>query len=180
MTMVRALFLNLFVLLLIASHIYMTHLQAQEIKIEGKKIEYTLPYAGILPDHPLYFVKAARDGLLQFFTRDNYKKAQLDLLLADKRLSMAKDLSVKGKWQLTTSTLIKGEKYMSYIPGIVIKMKKQGSSPPQDFILTSRLSSEKHQEIIEDLIQDAPSNEIPNLEEALKINADTERQLSKL
>lgn len=178
--MVRVFFLNVLVLLLIASHIYISHLQAQEIKIEGKKIEYTLPYAGILPDHPLYFIKAARDGVLQFFTRDDYKKVQLYLLLSDKRLSMAKDLATKGKWQLATSTLTKGEKYMSYIPPIVVKMKKQGSSPPQDFILTSRLSGEKHQEIIENLIQDSPPNERQNLEEALKINAKTQQQLSKL
>ena len=156
----------------------MTKLQAQEIKLEGKKIEYTLPYAGILPDHPLYPLKAGRDQVLQFLTRDNYKKAQLYLLLSDKRLSMSRDLAKKGKWQLAISTLSKGEKYMSYIPNNIMLMKKQGSPAPQEFILTSRLSSEKHQEIIEDLIQDVPQSERMHLEEAMKLNAQTRAKLN--
>jgi len=115
---------------------------------------------------------------LQFLTRDNYKKAQLYLLLSDKRLSMSRDLAKKGKWQLAISTLSKGEKYMSYIPNNIMLMKKQGSPAPQEFILTSRLSSEKHQEIIEDLIQDVPQSERMHLEEAMKLNAQTRAKLN--
>ena len=69
----------------------------EEIRIESKKISYDLPYAGMLPDNPLFFIKNVRDKILEFATRDQIKKASLYLLFADKRIRMAIELSKKRK-----------------------------------------------------------------------------------
>jgi hypothetical protein len=44
--------------------------------IQNQKIDYDLPYPGLLPDHPLYFIKAGRDKITELITRDNIKKAK--------------------------------------------------------------------------------------------------------
>ncbi|PIZ98613.1 MAG: hypothetical protein COX78_02915, partial [Candidatus Levybacteria bacterium CG_4_10_14_0_2_um_filter_35_8] len=48
---------------------------------------YELPYPGLLPDHPLYFLKMTRDKIIGFFISDPIKKAEFDILQSDKRLS---------------------------------------------------------------------------------------------
>jgi len=152
----------------------------EEIKIEAKKIDYVLPYPGILPDHPLYFLKAIRDKLLDFFTRDYIKKAQLYLLFSDKRANMAIGLAKKGKWGLMISTVSKGEKYTLKIIQLLETSKKQGASAESDFILRAKLSNDKHREIIETLLKDVPQGERKGLEEVLNLNKQTKERLALL
>lgn len=153
---------------------------SQEVELEGKKAEYELPYPGILPDHPLYFLKMGRDRLLLFFTRDQLKKAELYLLYSDKRAHMAIELSKKGKWQLAETTISKGEKYFLKIPPAISKSREQGVSPPEDFILKIKLSHEKHSEIIESLLKDAPQGERRGLEGVLNLNKHIGEMVSTL
>jgi hypothetical protein len=63
--------------------------------IPNNKIEYTLPYPGILPDHPLYFVKTLRDTILSRLISNPVKMAEFDLLQADKKLNMSIFLKMK-------------------------------------------------------------------------------------
>lgn len=153
---------------------------SQEIKIEKKDIKYDLPYPGILPDNPLYFLKEWRDKILDFTTRDNLKKANLYLLFSDKRANMVFELAQKGKWNLAKTTMLKAEKYFVKIPSLVEKSKKQGVSADGNFILDLKLSNEKHKEIIETLIKDVSFGEKRVLEEILKINKEIKDKLSPL
>lgn len=152
----------------------------QEIKIEAKKTDYILPYPGILPDHPLYLLKATRDRLLDFFTRDYLKKAQLYLLFSDKRANMAIDLAKKGKWELMISTVSKGEKYILKMIQLLETSKKQGASPESDFILRIKLSNEKHREIIENLLKNTPHGKRKGLKEVLNLNKQIKEKLAVL
>jgi hypothetical protein len=153
---------------------------AQEIKIEAKKIDYILPYPGILPDHPLYFLKAIRDRSLDFFTRDYIKKAQLYLLFSDKRISMALELAKKGRWSLMVATVSKGEKYALKIIQALETSKKQGVSPESNFVLKVKLSNEKHREVIENLFKETPQGERMELEKIFLLNKQIKERLSLL
>ncbi|MDO8452703.1 MAG: hypothetical protein Q7S79_03035 [bacterium] len=75
-------------------------------------VEYSLPYPGVEPDHPLWFFKAIRDKAFLFLTPDSYKRAQRTLLLADSRLVMARDLLSRGETTLAVSTAQKAEGYL--------------------------------------------------------------------
>ncbi|MBI3955391.1 hypothetical protein HY338_03025 [Candidatus Gottesmanbacteria bacterium] len=75
-------------------------------------IEYNLPYAGLLPDSPIYFIKAVRDQILLWTTRGDIKKANLYLLLADKNLVMGKILWERGNEELSLKTFETGEQYL--------------------------------------------------------------------
>ncbi len=75
-------------------------------------VEYFLPYPGLLPDHPLYPIKALRDKVLSVLISDPVKRVEFNLLMADKRLNMGILLSEKGKEALAETTVSKAEKYL--------------------------------------------------------------------
>ncbi len=56
-------------------------------------VEYVLPYPGILPTHPLYFLKIMRDQIVEMLISDPVKRADFYITQADKKLSMALALS---------------------------------------------------------------------------------------
>ena len=168
-----------FVFLVIPPAIYLLD-YSQTFTMQQEKISYTLPYPGILPDHPLYFIKAIRDQLLQMRTRDNIKKAEVYLLLSDKRVAMTLSLAKKGKDKLAITTFSKGEKYFSYIPKLLSDSKKQGVSAQSDFVNTLKLSNSKHREVAETLLKELPQGQNEAIGQILKMNAEIKTELEKL
>lgn len=79
---------------------------------ETTKVEYYLPYPGILPDSPFYKIKMVRDWLSLRLTFDKKEKAQKELLFADKRINAAKSLFEGGKKELAKTVATKAEKYL--------------------------------------------------------------------
>ena len=114
--------------------------------------DYTLPYPGLLPDHPLYNLKALRDKILLWFTKDEVKLVELNLLMADKRLKMGEVLFEKGNKKLALSTISKGEKYF----GQAISQLRSITNTSKESVnmLQEKLarSSVKHKEVIEALM----------------------------
>ena len=115
-------------------------------------IDYFLPYPGILPDNPLYFMKALRDKVVSFFITDPLKKAEFDLLMADVRLNAAQYLFAKGesKYSLAETTVSKGENYF-YNSLIMVNQAKQQGMQVNDFVSKLATASRKHQQVIKEL-----------------------------
>ncbi|MEK7551360.1 MAG: DUF5667 domain-containing protein [Patescibacteria group bacterium] len=110
-------------------------------------IQYEIPYPGLLPDNPLYYLKVIRDNILKFLISDPLKKTEFSLLQADKRLGGAKLLLDKGKAELSITTLSKSGNYFEDAISNVQKAKKEGEDV--NAILDQLLkASQKHQEII--------------------------------
>lgn len=110
-----------FLLALMSFFLLTTSVLAQEeLKIEPitptvtPEVDYTLPYPGILPDNPLYALKATRDRIISFFIADPMKKAEFDLLQADKRVQAGLFLLHKDppEVSLAISTISKGQNYL--------------------------------------------------------------------
>lgn len=115
-------------------------------------VAYTLPYPGILPGNPLYLLKVTRDRVIGFLIADSAKKAEFDLLQADKRLQMGVYLlqqNAKNE-ELAFSTIAKGQNYFEEAIGKVQDVKKQGHVI-DDLGSKLLLSSQKHQEVLKDL-----------------------------
>ncbi len=148
----KIIFLIVIVLLFLSS----TTSFAQENKESSPsaqiKVEYALPYPGLLSDSPLYFLKTTRDRIISFLISDPLKKAEFDLLQADKRLAAGIYLSNKNKYELAITTISKGENYFESSLQKAEEAKKQGIAV--DSIASSLYhSSLKHQEIIKELEQ---------------------------
>lgn len=110
-------------------------------------VEYQLPYPGILPDNSLYFLKAFRDKVVEFLISDPLKKAEFNLLEADKRLNAGLYVFEKGKPDLAESTISKGENYF----GEAITEAKNAKAQGMDVSDISRklfTAADKHEEIL--------------------------------
>src|SRR3989344_8801851 len=76
------------------------------------KVDYYLPYPGVLPDSPLYKLKAMRDKVRLWLTFDEGRKAERELMYADKRINAAIALVEGSKMNLGVDTPTKAEKYL--------------------------------------------------------------------
>ena len=150
------------------------------VKTPQEKISYNLPYPGLLPDSPLYFVKITRDRITDFLTRDNLKKAELYLLYSDKRAAMSLVLARKGKSQLAIDTFAKGEKYSLKIPDLLKSAKKQGGQATSNFSQTLKLSNAKHKELIDELIKILPQGLDQSLAQLSELNQQIKHELESL
>ncbi len=124
-------------------------------------INYTLPYAGkVLPDSPLWPLKALRDKVWFGITTSHIRRAQLALLFADKRLVMSQKLFEKGRPEIATSTFTKAEKYLPIAVEEESIARSQGINT-DDFLVQLATAALKHKEVAEDLIYLAPENARP-------------------
>ncbi len=115
---------------------------------QATKIDYYLPYPGILPDSPLYKAKAIRDKVRLWLTFDEGKKAQRELLYADKRINAAMALTEGGKIETGIDTATKAEKYLEQSVQRTIKLSKIGQDMTS-MLLTLQKATAKHAEILE-------------------------------
>lgn len=111
-------------------------------------IDYPLVYPGeVLPGHPMWGVKAVRDRLWLISTTRPDKKADLLLLLADKRISAAKALMESGDNTNALLSLVKAEQYLLAASDDERSMRVRGHDTTE-FLRRMALSSLKHREIL--------------------------------
>ena len=119
------------------------------------KVDYYLVYPGILPDHALYPLKMIRDKIWLWLTNEPVKRAELLLLMADKRLGAAKALIDGGKTELGMATLSKGEKYLEQAIGQAAKAKEAGKETADLYEKLARATL-KHQEVLGEAVLKVP------------------------
>lgn len=121
------------------------------------KINYELPYPGILPDSPLYFLRIIRDKTVGFLISDPKKKAEFNLLQADKRLNAGIHLFNKGKIPLADTTISKAENYFEEALQKTKKAYKEGMEITE---IRNKLidSSKKHQQVLMSLEKRSPKS----------------------
>ena len=127
------------------------------------KVDYTFAYPGkVSPDNTMWIFKAIRDRIAYQLTIDPTKKAEMALVLSDKRIIYAKELFKNEKGQLALSTLTKAEKYLdeaSIQIGIADSQKKD-TAP---FLRKLVLASIKHRMEIDEIISIAPESLRPEI-----------------
>jgi hypothetical protein len=133
--------------------------------------EYTLPYPGILPNHRLYPLKSVRDRIIEMFTREPSKKAELYLLYADKRINMAQMLGDRREWELSETTASKAEKYLLKLQSSLEEASKMGGSPEAAFLNKTVQAAGKHRKILLNLRRQAPPTFRSGYQASLKLNS---------
>lgn len=118
---------------------------------------YELPYPGLLPDSPLYIFKVTRDKIVNFLISDPLKKAEFNLLQADKRLNAGVYLFDKNKIPLAITTISKAENYFHQALASAREARREGLNA-SDITGKLRASSEKHKEILIILEKKSPKN----------------------
>jgi hypothetical protein len=147
----------------------------------SSNVNYTLPYPGILPDHPLYPVKALRDRILEFLIRDPQRKADFYLLMADKRLNMGIALTEKRNYELAESTIFKGEEYFLKGANLLESEKIAGSkSITSGQVARYKTAAIKHLEVIRHLQKESLENVKKGYERSIKLVRQTQEELEGL
>jgi len=130
---------------------------------EDVNIEYYLPFPGkVLPDSPLWPVKALRDKIWLMLTTNPGRKSELMLLFADKRLGSAKLLFEKNKPEIGFTTLTKAEKYLEE----AVAQEKVNSANGYDtteFLKRLSNASLMHYQVMEEILMIAPDDAKPGV-----------------
>ena len=141
-------FLLVLLLLIIPPFIYLfKYSQPISLNIDNKA-DYELPFPGLLPNHPLYLLKAGRDQVLVFVVRDYEAKARLQLELSDKRVRAGELLVDDKKYELAVTTYSKGERYFEQAIETLSSAKIQGQTPTASILDQMSRSNEKHYKIL--------------------------------
>lgn len=118
------------------------------------RIDYQLPYPGMLPDNPLIFLKVFRDNLTAFFLSKPLDKAQFDLLQSDKNVEASYLLVTQevGKTDLALKTFSQAQDDFSQAIDQSTSAKKQGYNTTE---LSKKLSlsNQKHLQILQSIGQ---------------------------
>jgi len=98
--------------------------QNKEIAMEQEQdVSYVLPYPGMLPDNPLYFLKEIRDKVVGWLITDPVRKVEYLLLMSDKRVNSAVMLINKGEEEVGAETLNGAMSYLEETKGGVERLK---------------------------------------------------------
>lgn len=134
--------------------------EAALVQQEQKPSEYFLPYPGLLPDNPLYVFKVARDRIIGFLIHEPLKKAEFNLLQADKRLQAGVSLLSKDakKYEIALTTISKAENYFEEAIVEAEHAKKQ-KILVSDFGYKLLAAQTKHHAVVIALQDQIPSSE---------------------
>lgn len=116
----------LLIIFLLGSNISFAKDSPTKDEMVSQEVNYELPYPGLLPDSPLYFLRVIRDETVGFLISDPFKKAEFNLLQADKRLNAGIYLFNKGKISLALSTISKAENYFGEAIDKIGEAKMEG------------------------------------------------------
>lgn len=146
--------------------------QAQTITTETK-VDYYLPYPGLLPDHPLYWLKMVRDRVQLWLTTDSLQRGEKLLLYADKRLGAGWALVEGNKPELGITTITKAEKYLEQAVNLAQKLGE--GEKEVKFKAKLAKAVKKHEEVLRLIkIKTEGGGEVNLLLEEVEVSVDFE------
>ncbi len=111
---------------------------------------YALPYPGILPDHPLFFLKQVRDAIVERLISDPLRKAEFFAVQSDKAVNTAIFMMGKKNTPLVITALIQaGEYRLKALQQLQIAT--EAGKDTQPVVEKMRQAIVKHQETIAEL-----------------------------
>lgn len=134
-----------------------------------ESILYALPFPGILPNHPLFFLKSLRDFLIEKMITNDVKRAEFYILQADKRLQMSLELSGDENTSLREATRNDAFLYREKSFIILSNAFEKNILVPRYVLEKLLVSTKKHEEVLQATMTDATSvsNLIPKIEALL-------------
>lgn len=123
------------------------------------QVDYNLPGTGaVSPDDPLWIFEVLRDKAWLNTTLDNTHKAEILILLADKRIAYAEQMANRGQASEAVPVAKKAEIYLESAYNHV-RLAKEAGDNPEEICRRLGLSSLKHRQIIEEIYFKAPVEE---------------------
>lgn len=140
---------------IVAIYIPLVTANAQAASSSSKPVDiaYQLPYPGMLPGNPLYFLKTIRDDLTAFFISKPLDKAKFELMQSDKNVEASYLLvSQHNNTQASLQTFSQSQDDFEQAIIQTANAKKQGYNTKE---IISQLveSNQKHAQILHAISQ---------------------------
>lgn len=153
---------------------------AQDSQASPTPVHYDLSYPGLLPDHPFYFLKNARDTMVGFFIGQPLDKAAFALKQADKHVAAGTVvLKQKNDIQMAKESFAVSQKDIEVAIEQTLSAQKQGM-PVEEMIGKLKNECKKHQMIIEDVYYSVSVEEKKLLDDERKKAEKLVKQVSAL
>ncbi len=147
----------------------------QSANVIAVKTDYYLPYPGILPDHPLYWLKMLRDKIVLKLTNDPQSRFERLLLYADKRIGAAEVLVKGRKFDLGVSTTLKSENYLDQAAQQLQQLSENNKATA---IMKDQIenSTTKHRQILEIMRKETEVNQ-GAIDQMIKLNLKIKKEI---
>lgn len=123
---------SLLILTLAIFLIFGTTIYAQEeVLINSNETilsEEELTDPGLLPDHPLYFLKSLSENVGTFFTFGEINRANRQMMLAEKRLAEAQALMAQGETELAEKIMNRYQKRFAHALAFAQRAQEAGQN----------------------------------------------------
>lgn len=116
--------------------------------VTPEPIQYVLPYPGLLPTHPLYFIKNIRDKIIELLVTDPISKSEFYILQADKKLNMGVTLENADKKYDADAVLAEALAARTKAVETLILYKTSKNDVPGYLVDKLLLSIQKHGEVL--------------------------------
>lgn len=149
---------KLFVIVLIIPFLFAGLVQAQSDD---------LPEPGMLPNHPLYFLKSWSESIGTFFTFGEERKAERLFELSERRLSETIALSEHEDSSIAEEAI---ERYQKQLEQAIQKAKEAKDKGMDMDELLEKISERtlKHQEVLADVYEKVPNEAKPAIQRAME------------
>ena len=114
-------------------------------------IAYALPFPGILPDHPLYFLKTLRDTILLLLIKNPVRRVEFRILQADKSLSSAVTLFDKGDDKRGVQMSVKAVQELTSGKNELLRIQSEEKTQLNSLKDHFEKSAYKHQEMLREM-----------------------------
>lgn len=148
-------------------------------QVVTQKIDYTLPYPGVLPDNPIYFLKVLRDNVLLFLIQDRVQRSFYLIRLADKRVESAKMLLDKGETSLAAETAVQGEDYLTRAVDEAAGAKTEGRNVAELFAKLT-VAGAKHDEVTGEMMVKLSGGDSQMMQRARQKNLDLRNRVREI
>jgi hypothetical protein len=142
--------------------------------------EYSLPYPGILADHPLFIFKRLRDRILDFLIADPVKKTEFYILQSDKYLAMTLAFVGTEKWDMAKFTADRSVFYMNSAVTKLTELKSGGGDIPLHIIERTEKSLAKHLQVFDEIARKADSANKATYQNFSKLFGDLQVSIGKV
>ena len=150
-----------------------TTVSEKETPVASSEFTYILPYPGILPHHPLYFLKNLRDKIVELMITNPISKSDFYVLQADKSLSAAMFLLDQEQEDIAVETIIHAEQFLTRAVDELARAKESGKVIPSETFEHITQALLKHQEVLQGILtgrETLTSSSFPSLLEAIADN----------
>ena len=122
---------------------------------------------GLLPNHPLYFLKSLSEGIGNFFTFGQVNQAQRAMMLAEKRLAEANTLIAQGKNELAQRTMERYQERFTNAFAFAQKAKEAGQNTDEVMAKIAE-NTLRHQAVLSRVYEQVPEEAKGAIEQAME------------